>query len=563
MVMTSILTNTSAMSSIAIMKASSKDLARCQNQASSGLRIGSASDNAAYWSISTTMKSDAKAISAARDAMALGSAKTDTAYAGIESAISIVSDFKAKLVAAMEKGADKAKIQDELDQLAQQAVSISSSASFNGQNWLSTDIADIYDTTQNTASVVSGFIRTDSGVQVTSAPVDLSKISLFNTTGGGALQKDDRSTGTIGGLRYTDTFTHGGGALLDFTFNGPLVFTDDTTAITFSMVLDADDPSNTPSPGAGTTVSVTINRSLVDDVYPTLNGVISTRDQFAWVMRKALTPVGVQFATDGTANGFSLITAETLGLRGSSAQLTSVSSTLASGSTGGLHTTGTVYGSRPRVISFFDGPFNVHNTAVLYVPVTVNGTTTKLSINRQDVDNALGTTDGKVSTADDLVTILNAAMTAQNVGVKVSNQGTYLLYEFDEAVNPSSGSKTSLGIGPASDNLGALPDFNLVDIDITSSSANLDKYLSGVEGMLRKLTVAGSTLGSLQKRTGLQEQFASDLIDSISSGVSKLVDSDMEEVSAKLAAEQAQQQLAVQGLQIANSEPQTILSLFQ
>ncbi|WP_311319441.1 flagellin N-terminal helical domain-containing protein [Rhizobium sp. CB3060] len=546
------------------MKTLSNDLTRYQNQASSGLRIGSASDNAAYWSISTTMRSDAMAVNAAKDGMALGAAKTDTAYDGIESAISVVNQFKAKLVAAMEKGVDKTKIQDELEQLKQQAVSISSSASFNGQNLLSTNIEDIYDSSQNTASLTSGFVRTGSGVQVTTTPVDLSKISLFNTTGGGILQKDDRSTGTIGGLRNTDTFTHGGGAIQMFTFNGPLVFTDDTTAITFDMVLDADDPSNTASPGPGTSVSVTINRSLVDQVYPTLNGVISTRDQFAWVMRKALTPVGAQFSTvSGTTNGYALLSAETSGLSGSSIQVTSVNSPLASGSTGGLTTTGTDYGSRPQLVSFFDGPFNVHSSAVLYLPISVDGTTTTVSINRQDVDNALGTSDGAISSADDLVTVLNAAMTAQNVGVKASNQGTYILYKIDDTVHPASGSKTSFGIGPASDNLGNLPDFNLVDVDITSGSANLSNYLSGIEAMLHKLTAAGSTLGSLQKRNSLQSEFATKLSDSISSGVSKLVDADMEEVSAKLAAEQTQQQLVIQSLQIANSEPQTILSLFR
>ncbi|MFA1676977.1 flagellin [Rhizobium mongolense] len=562
--MTSILTNTSAAMALATLRTVNGQLNRDQTMVSSGYRISTAADNAAYWSISTTMKSDAKAVNAARDAMALGSAKTDTAYEGIESEISVVSEFKAKLVAAMEKGVDKTKVQDELDQLAQQAVSISSSASFNGQNWLSTDITDIYDTTQNTASLVSGFIRTGSGVQVTSVPVDLSKISLFNTTGGGALQKDDRSTGTIGGLRNTDTFTHGGGSIQMFTFTGPLVFTDNTTAITLSMVLDADDPSTTTSPQSGTSVSVTIDRSLVDPVYPTLNGVISTRDQFAWVMRAALTPVGAQFSTvSGTTDGYALLSAETSGLSGSSIQVTSVNSTLASGSTGGLTTTGTDYGDRPKLISFFDGSFNVHSSAVLYLPVTINGTSTTVSIDRQAVDNALGPTDGVISSADDLVTVLNAAMTAQNVGVKASNQGTYILYEIDDTVHPEAGSKTSFGIGPAYDNLGNVPDFGLLDVDITSSSANLDYYLSGVESMLRKLTVAGSTLGSLQQRNSLQENFASKLIDNISSGVSKLVDSDMEEVSARMSALQTQQQLALKGLQIANSQPQAILSLFQ
>ncbi|UHS61719.1 hypothetical protein HRR99_09435 [Agrobacterium vaccinii] len=61
----------------------------------------------------------------------------------------------------------------------------------------------------------------------------------------------------------------------------------------------------------------------------------------------------------------------------------------------------------------------------------------------------------------------------------------------------------------------------------------------------------------------MQEDFVVKLSDSVESGVSRLVDANMEEVSARLQALQTQQQLAVQSLQIANSEPQNILALFQ
>ena len=40
-----------------------------QGQISSGLRVANASDNAAYWSIATTMKSDTGALSAVTDAL--------------------------------------------------------------------------------------------------------------------------------------------------------------------------------------------------------------------------------------------------------------------------------------------------------------------------------------------------------------------------------------------------------------------------------------------------------------------------------------------------------------
>jgi flagellin len=61
----------------------------------------------------------------------------------------------------------------------------------------------------------------------------------------------------------------------------------------------------------------------------------------------------------------------------------------------------------------------------------------------------------------------------------------------------------------------------------------------------------------------MQDNFASKLSAAVDKGVSRLVDANMEEESAKLSALQTQQQLAVQSLSIANSSSQSILRLFQ
>lgn len=563
--MTSILTNFASHAALQTLRSLGSQVDRVQAQVSSGMRVETASDNAAYWSISTTMRSDNMAISAVADALGLGAAKVDTAYAGIDAAIDVMEQFKARLVTAKEDGIDRSKIQGELEQFKQQLVSISESASFSGENWLSTSITDILDSDQNKSSVVASFVRDANGsVSVKTMAVDLSEISLFNTTGGGILQKDDRSPGTIGGLRNTDAFTYGGGSIQSFTFDGPLVFADDTTAITFDMMLDADDPSTTTSPGGGTTVSVTLNRTLMDQVYPTLNGVISSRDQFAWLMREAILPLGALFATQGgTTDGYALLSRETSGLPGSSIQVLNVASTLAGGSTGGLVATGTSYGSRPSVVSYWDEAFTVHSTAEIYVPVTVNGTTTTIGIDRSMVDATLGTTTGEVTSQGDLVAILNAGFTAQGVGVIASSQAGYIKYEVDETVHKEAGSKTSLGIGPASDNLGNLPEFGILDVDITDDSMSLDNYITGIEGMLGKLTKAGSVLGSVQKRIDIQQDFASKLMNMIDKGIGRLVDADMNEASTRLKALQTQEQLAIQSLQIANTNSEHILTLFR
>ncbi|UIY31087.1 flagellin [Neorhizobium galegae] len=75
-----------------------------QSRVSSGLRVGSASDNAAYWSIATTMRSDKGSLSTVQDALGLGAAKVDTAYSAMESAIDVVTEIKNKLVAASGTG---------------------------------------------------------------------------------------------------------------------------------------------------------------------------------------------------------------------------------------------------------------------------------------------------------------------------------------------------------------------------------------------------------------------------------------------------------------------------
>jgi flagellin len=81
--MASILTNASAMSALSTLRSIASGMEDTQSRVSSGLRVGAASDNAAYWSIATTMRSDNKALSAVNDALGMGAAKVDTAYAGM------------------------------------------------------------------------------------------------------------------------------------------------------------------------------------------------------------------------------------------------------------------------------------------------------------------------------------------------------------------------------------------------------------------------------------------------------------------------------------------------
>jgi flagellin len=65
--MTSIMTNTAATAALSTLKSINSDLDTTQGRISSGLRVETASDNAAYWSIATEMRSDTKALSTVQD----------------------------------------------------------------------------------------------------------------------------------------------------------------------------------------------------------------------------------------------------------------------------------------------------------------------------------------------------------------------------------------------------------------------------------------------------------------------------------------------------------------
>jgi flagellin len=200
--MSSILTNTSAMAALQTLRTINNDMETTQGRISSGQRVGAAKDNAAYWSIATTMRSDNAALSAVQDALGLGAAKVDVAYGGVEAAIDVVKTIKQKLVTATEQGVDKVKVQEEITQLQDQLKSIGASATFNGENWLAGGSAE--------TTVVTGFVRGDDGtVKVTTATYDSAANALFGAYDPSTGEVDD-STGYLAdtlAIELTDATT--------------------------------------------------------------------------------------------------------------------------------------------------------------------------------------------------------------------------------------------------------------------------------------------------------------------------------------------------------------------
>jgi flagellin len=132
--MTSILTNTGAMTALQTLRSINQNLAQTQNEISTGKSISSAKDNSAIWAISKVMESDVAGFEAIRSSLSLGESSVAVARNATESITSLLTDIKSKIVAAQEENVDRAKIQTDIGQLRDQITSIVNAAQFNGLN---------------------------------------------------------------------------------------------------------------------------------------------------------------------------------------------------------------------------------------------------------------------------------------------------------------------------------------------------------------------------------------------------------------------------------------------
>jgi flagellin len=197
--MSSLNTNIAAMTALQTLSTTNKDLLVTQNRISTGLRVKDASDNAAYWSIATTMRSDRSAVSTVEDALGLGSATIEVAVTALNSAIETVGKIKTKLIAARAPGLDRHKIQTEINELQAELRNTAGSAVFSGENWLQGDSAGPL-----TKTIVASFSRDSTGA-ITIGTIEL------NIGPSGTMLFDTGSGTASGILDTTQNFTLAGG----------------------------------------------------------------------------------------------------------------------------------------------------------------------------------------------------------------------------------------------------------------------------------------------------------------------------------------------------------------
>jgi flagellin len=203
--MSSLVTNSAAISALKTLRTVSGKMEETQDRSSSGYRVYDSSDNAAYWSIATTMRSDKAAMATIEEALGLAAATTDTAYNGLHSSIDVLSEIKDKLILGRGVGVDRLKINAELNELKSQLVTIAEASSFSGQNWLYND-----DSVANSSVEMAGsFNRAYNGeVAVGVVTFDAATSTLIDTNDStlGLLTKDTAVSIPLGTTTTTATF---------------------------------------------------------------------------------------------------------------------------------------------------------------------------------------------------------------------------------------------------------------------------------------------------------------------------------------------------------------------
>ncbi|MET3911191.1 flagellin [Bradyrhizobium sp. S3.3.6] len=182
----SLLTNSAAMTALQTLRNVSSSLQTTENRISTGQRVATASDNAAYWSIATSMRADNAALSAVSDSLGLSAATVDTEYTALTAVVGDntggLTKLQALLVEAKTAGIDRTKIQADVTQIQQQMQGTAAAATFNGVNWLSTTTA-----TPATFDLVSSFSRVGGTPTIGSITLTISNYSLYTSSTTGIL----------------------------------------------------------------------------------------------------------------------------------------------------------------------------------------------------------------------------------------------------------------------------------------------------------------------------------------------------------------------------------------
>ncbi|MGQ9369344.1 flagellin N-terminal helical domain-containing protein [Azospirillum sp. ST 5-10] len=593
--MASILTNASAMTALQTLRKVTSDLETTQDRISTGLKVAMASDNAAYWSIATTMKSDVAGFKAVSDALGLGSSTAISAANGADSVKDMLTEMKQRIVAAQSEGTDPKFIQDEVNQFIGQIEGIVNAASFNGDNWLEVSYSPDGSAKDLEVDVLSTLSRADGGVTPSYISFNRQDMRSDSVIGRATIEQEVDSTVSAKASMVFDVGT-ATGTYIDGQNLGldNLSFKFTTEAMTINYTDSAGDVQTLVMDPVAVDIEVDLSDIVYDTDQATTEAAIVERinDTIAKQSYAAMLPavfeqskelavakereISVKTAYDAAYAGYLAANANDFEGATSYAEATSLA---------------------------VGAAFDSANSAFVY-DIDADGTAETYDLSAATtggVTSTTGTTTIKLGTIAqaeaDIATIAEDFLgdntagapvdyaTAENelkdriLSVSFATIGGSRQLQFtvaggykadDTATDPLAATNTVADTNytakiegvwmetKESDAFGGLAQLRQLDME-----NNAARSLQAIDDMLTKVIEKAAVLGSIENRIGIQTDFLSKLTDSMNKGIGLLVDADLTEESSRLQALQVQQQLATQALSIANQGPQNILSLFR
>ncbi len=592
--MTSLLTNNAAMTALTTLKSINTQLDMTSNRVSTGQRVSAASDNAAYWSIATSVRTDNASLSAVKDSLGLGSSSVDTAYNGLNSIITDLQNIRGKLQSALTPGVDRAKVQTEISAIQSKMKATADSSNASGQNWLSVDSSPSNTNYQATQKVVAGFARASDGtITFSMVNVDVASIKLYDRNAGTTVTKPATAAQVVGSTSLTGTGAFSGGTA-DFA----TVTAGQTKQINFvidlgggasaAIQLDKDTLKSTAKNLAAVTTDellAAINNQIAASGTAKLGGKVTAgldtagRLTFATVGTgtAATLKIGVANPTDsakfapadigfGASSNAPVLTAGTaysaLNISGANTKILTVDDGTGSPATtvtlnaaaytnaGSAVSSGAATLSGADAVTLINNQLKAANSTAtvslvggkLVLTTTGAGTNSSVTANGADV-TSFGFTAGQT------ITGTNAAAGAGTASTTTTGKGI---------LDTTSGTYTAISAGAYS-----VANFNISTLVGSAGDADVASILNMVDKAIASVTDAGTKLGANKTQIDGQKTFVDTLMKANDRTIGVLVDADVEEESTKLKALQTQQQLAVQALSIANSASQNVLSLFR
>jgi flagellin len=190
----SINTNGAALAALQNLTQTSMDLNQTMSHINTGLAVASAKDNAAVYAIAQNLRSSVAGLGAVTQSLNTASSVADVALAAGQAVADLLTQMKAKAVAAKDPGATAATrtaLNNDYIQLRDQITTIVTNATFNGTNAVKNGGSAIVAITNDTGS---------STIKINAQDLSLTGTNLAGVTAASTITTSALASGVVGNI---------------------------------------------------------------------------------------------------------------------------------------------------------------------------------------------------------------------------------------------------------------------------------------------------------------------------------------------------------------------------